>query len=322
MVAVLSTATMLGSCAGAPRAAPAAPDVVIDEAERQQCDPVARAAAASARAPSIGDLPVSGSTGTLFDVVILAIDLIAVPILLAQWSGGKAKAKREAYAAAMTICLAPRIAERTLGPDDPAVARAYREAATLFATQGSADEAVAASERVAALVERIKGPDDPDTVSALEDHVALLRRLGRSDAAARVQAQAQAIRSERWPHLDQDPVDLGAAAIGATGEAEVRLLNPASDPLVVESIVVNRSGWSALFGTCAAPVPPSGVCTLRVRFGPVMVPGRYEAALVMAAVRVRDEREQPDAFTHVGRVSREAGIDSRRLYGRVETCRR
>jgi hypothetical protein len=288
MALILAT-TMLASCAGTPQSAPAPPGIPTEEAERQRCEPVAQAAAAQAPHPA-PEFPFLASSGTILDVFIVPVSIAATLISLMWWSGARGKARQEAYAAAMATCLAPSIAERTLPPDDPAVARAYREAASLLATHGHAADAIAASERATVLTERAQGSDHPDAVRALVHHAALLRRLERFDEAALVETRAQAIRRERWPHLDPDPVDLGAVTLGATVEAEVRLLNPGSAALGIESIVVHRPGWSILPGTCATPVPPNGACTFRVRISPVGL-GRSEDTLVITtSARTGDVR--------------------------------
>ena len=247
--ATILATTILAACAGAPPPPPGPPGVVVDEAERQRCEPVAEAAAKTAPAATSGFGGI-GATGVIpLDVLILGALLVALPFQLASASSQKGKAEREAYTAAMLTCLAPGIAERT------------------------------------------QGPEHRDTVRALDRYAVLLRRVGHVDTAVRIDRQAQAIRSERWPRLEPNPVEFPAAGeVWTTTQRGVRLTHPGARALLVQSVSASNPGWSADLGTCAEPVLPGGACDLLVRFDPAVPGRRLDAELLVTTVTTDELR--------------------------------
>ena len=148
---------------------------------------------------------------------------------------------------------------------------------------------MAASERAVAIEEKAHGPEHRDTVRTLEAYARLLRRFGQPAAADQAEARVRLVREQRWPRLSPAAIDLGAAPIDRPTEADIQIVNPATAPLVLDSVSTTAPTWSVELGSCAAPVPPGRSCALVVRVVP-RVPGEVTAELVITTTTTDELR--------------------------------
>ena len=89
------------------------------------------------------------------------------------------------------------ISEKTIGPEDPAIAPQLNNLALLYVAQGRYLEAETLFKRSLAIREKVLGPQHPATAYTLEPYASLLRKMRRDEEAARMEARAQAIRAKQ-----------------------------------------------------------------------------------------------------------------------------
>jgi len=87
------------------------------------------------------------------------------------------------------------VAEQTVGPDHPAVAKSLNNLALLYDTQGQYAQAAPLYKRALAIVEKALGPDHPDVAKSLSSMAALFRKTGREKEAEALEKRAAAIRA-------------------------------------------------------------------------------------------------------------------------------
>ena len=89
-----------------------------------------------------------------------------------------------------------KIAERSVGPDDPELAPILDTLGDLYVDQGWAQEAGTLYERALAIREKALGPDHPDVVKDLSGHVDFFESLGQTAKARALCYRLLAIREK------------------------------------------------------------------------------------------------------------------------------
>lgn len=89
------------------------------------------------------------------------------------------------------------VAEKTFGPDHPAVATSLNNLALLYSTQGQYAQAEPLYKRSLAIIEKGLGPDHPNVAQSLENMALLYRKTGREEEAEALEKRAAAIRTLR-----------------------------------------------------------------------------------------------------------------------------
>ncbi len=90
-----------------------------------------------------------------------------------------------------------QVAEQTVGPNHPDVARSLNDLALLYHIQGQYAQAEPLYKRSLAILEKTLGPDHPYVAINLESLAALYKKTGREKAAEALEKQAAASRAKK-----------------------------------------------------------------------------------------------------------------------------
>ena len=86
------------------------------------------------------------------------------------------------------------VAEKSVGPNHPAVATSLNNLALLYLAQGQYAQVEPLYKRSLAMAEKTLGPEHPDVATSLNNLAALYRATDRSDAAEELEKRAARIR--------------------------------------------------------------------------------------------------------------------------------
>jgi len=86
------------------------------------------------------------------------------------------------------------VAEKTFGPDHPAVAQSLNNLGLLYKDQGKYAEAEPLFKRSLEIYEKALGPDHPWMATVCENMAELYKKIGKEDEAERLEARARKIR--------------------------------------------------------------------------------------------------------------------------------
>ncbi|MFX0197021.1 MAG: tetratricopeptide repeat protein [Candidatus Hodarchaeota archaeon] len=89
------------------------------------------------------------------------------------------------------------VAEKTFGPDHPAVAVSLNNLALVYQTQGRYSDAEPLFKRLLKIVEKALGLHHPDVAVTCENMTSLYRQIDKEDEAERLEARARRIRSNQ-----------------------------------------------------------------------------------------------------------------------------
>ena len=87
------------------------------------------------------------------------------------------------------------VAEKTFGPNHPAVVTSLNNLAELYRAQGKYAEAEPLFKRALKINEKALGPDHPHVAAVCENMAELYKKIGKEDEAERLEQRARRIRS-------------------------------------------------------------------------------------------------------------------------------